>query len=191
MLSKASKTAATISVLLVAVGLTTFAYLSRDSAEEARQQRRNEVVQRVRSGRNWALINDPSFLSMLAADPVCVANLESINLEPYDLSDPRYGRLRELSNVREVHCCYFRVDPRSLELIAAMPSIEKISFAKHPISNESVRNLAGIISLQEVTFIMMDVPKDAVDLLRIDRPDLTISFDCARTVQEGEPVEVK
>jgi hypothetical protein len=184
MKTKAPRIAIAIIVLIV-LGLATFTCL-RNSHEEARQQRLNEVVEGVRSGESWAFIRDPSLVSMLAADPVCVANLERIYLEPNDLSDPRYDRLKDLSNVREVHCCYFRVGPKSLEFIAAMPSIERISFAKYPISDDSVRKLAEIVSLQQVTFIMMDVPKEAVDSLKVDRPDLTILFDGARTVPKRE-----
>lgn len=160
-------------VVFFAAGLTTLLYLSCDSTEE----RLSGMVERVRSGENYAFIHDPELVPMLAADSACVANLEIIYLEPSDLSDTRYARLKDLSNVREVHCAYFPLVPKSLEFIAAMPSIERISFMNSGVSEEGVLNLAKIKGLKEITFTMMTVPRKPIDSLRVERPDITVSLE--------------
>jgi len=152
----AALVAAGMLIGLIAFGVYTVKSLQRAEAERQRRvaaERREDFILRVKTGDDGHKVfffNDPLLPGELVSDPQCVAKLKHLSFFLTDLTDPRYGELRQLVNVRSL--CFYDSGPVDVFLrnIAGMPSVETIFFESGRLLEKDVGVLSSFPNLKSV-----------------------------------------
>lgn len=147
---------ACILVGLIAVGVFTVKRMQRAEAARQRQvaaERREDFIRAVQAGDDGHKVhffNDPLLPGELVSDPQCVANLKHLSFFMTDVSDPRFGQIRQLVNVRSLHFYDCGDVSAFLKSIAGMPSIESIFFESYSLPESGVPLLGEFPNLKSV-----------------------------------------
>jgi hypothetical protein len=136
-----------------------------------------DYFNRVKGGNDGANVvsHDPELVEMLAADPVCVANLKTLYFAEIDFAEPGYAVARKLVNVNCLGMVSCRNSDRLLAAIKGMPSLEEIFFETSLLSDEGVAILASFPNLKKVHF--EQVVSDAQEqLLKATLPSIELEI---------------
>jgi hypothetical protein len=162
-------------------------------AERQRNQRarERESFEQVKAGESKVTVfGTPEILEMLAADPDCVRNLDSVYFVMCDLSDPRYEVLTKLTNVDDIGIYDCQNLDVFLSNIPGIESLESIYFESIRIEGKMLKRLGAFPNLTRVHFERrLDVPE--VQQLRQSLPHATIEFtdSLGKSIVE-QPVEL-
>ena len=125
---------------------------SHAELERSRQKWRLVTVESVRNGRTQAGVSDVLLLEMLANDPQCVDTITSVWFHMADLVDPRFGRLREFKNAKEIGFYDCENADNIIDIAKEMDTVESLYFEVTRISPQSRQNLAQFRNLKKVHF---------------------------------------
>jgi hypothetical protein len=142
--------------IIAAVGIVADLKAKQRCAEAERQeresQRRAEFVRAVQRGNDGSTIffSEPMLAEELARDADCVANLRRANFFMADLSDPRYGKVRQLVNVREFSFYSCGGVDQLLRNVQGMPLVERIVFEPFQLAEADLQILSSFPNLKQV-----------------------------------------
>ena len=168
---------AIIVAVFIVGALIVLAYfaIQRRDAEFARQrqERRLRAVEAVRAGRTLVSVNDGELLALLADDAECVKTVKFIYFSMADLSDPRFGRLNEFPNLKEVGFYDCSNADAVLTVAKKMNSVESLFFEVTAISDSSLEAIAEFPNLEKVHFEQV-VPDETIKRLNSLLPNVNV-----------------
>lgn len=171
-------------IVFVALGIL-FGFVRPRMQERSRQEwakaqavRRQEWVDRVKSGWTHVNISDPELLRQLATDDECVRNVAELHFGMVDIPPEAAVHVALFANVKSIG--FYSTQGADLVLSHArhLP-IETLHFEVTHVSDESLRNLSEFAHLKEIYFSNELKSLDEI-LLRLDRPNESSKYPTSK-----------
>jgi hypothetical protein len=147
---------------------------SRLNIERRRAQWRQKWFDDVKNGDTQAMVMDSELLPMLANDPECVANLESLYFSCVTIAPEDAKHVARLTNVKDIGFYDTSGADVILDHAGGLP-IESLFFECSPVSHDSLRALSEFSKLQKVHFEQGMSP-DEIAILKELRPEIVVEI---------------
>ncbi|MCX5682077.1 MAG: hypothetical protein NT049_00095 [Planctomycetota bacterium] len=108
---------------------------------------------------------DPRFVDELLADAACALKIRALYLGA-DVSDPRLGRLRELSNLKSVVLLSANDPDEFLEKLRGLTTIEELSLVFCSPSRHGIEHIGSLPNLKKFGLCMGRMDPGDWELLR-------------------------
>jgi hypothetical protein len=142
--------------LLGLIGFVVTGFLLRQDYREAEyrksRERMNDEIAKIEQGKSVCLVSpDPRFLEDLVTEhPSCVAKTTRVQLLEIDVSDKRFCRLTQFSNLKDIYFRDVSGADTFLKHIQGMPSVESLWFFGTSVSDEGFRAAAKLPHLKQL-----------------------------------------
>jgi hypothetical protein len=138
-------------LILTIVLMAVHTWYDRQELRQSRTLMAEQIEQIERGRLNCLVIPDPRLLDDVLTDVARTAKIRDVYLGR-DLSDPQWGRLRELANLKSVVVLCGQNSESFLEHLRGMASIEELTLECTPVSRPGIGHFAGFPKLKSLCF---------------------------------------
>lgn len=157
---------------LLVIGIPFQREKQRLSFERQKAEWRQDAVERVKRGDQYALIMDSKLLPMLANDADCVANLNALSFSMMQMTDEDARFVSQLSNVETLSFYDTRGADLVLENARNLP-IMQMGFDMSRLPKDSLRTLSESPDLSTLHFGHVMYPSE-IAILKTLQPRITV-----------------